>query len=169
MKKTIFFLALLPVFVFASTGGKDYDIVARAINFIIFAGIVYYLIATPIKNAYNSRIKSISDRLEAIENKLKVSKSNKEDAIRSVEKARLDAESYIITAKKEAEILAEKIENETKMEIEYLEKSYDDQKTFEDRKMVRNLVNEMLNDLFSDDSLNIDEKEFVNLIVKKVG
>ena len=61
-----------------------YDIVPRTINFIIFAAILYYLIANPVKNAYKGRIEGIAARLDNIEQKLKESKAKKDDAIKRV-------------------------------------------------------------------------------------
>lgn len=161
-------IALLPVFMFASEV-REYDILARTINFIIFAAIIYYLVANPIKNAYKSRIDSIANRLEAIQDKLKVSKISKNEALKDVEKAKIDAANYIQTAKREAEILVEKISNESNNEILNLKKSFEDQKKFEERKMVRSVTSEVIEEIFGSDTLKIDRNDFVNLILKKVS
>ena len=42
-------LALVPVALFANEGAKETDIVQRTVNFIIFAGILWYLLADKIK------------------------------------------------------------------------------------------------------------------------
>ena len=71
--------------------------------------------------------------------------------------------------KKEIEIMLVKIEKDTQNEIHILEKSYEEQKDFEERKLVRVVVSEILDELFESDAVKIDQNELVNLIIKKVG
>ena len=133
-------LLLLFPFVLMADGG--YDIVPRTINFIIFAAILYYLIANPVKNAYKGRIEGIAARLDNIEQKLKESKAKKDDAIKRVEEAKANADSLVETARKEAFLISERIKEETMQEIVNLEKSFQDQKEFEKRRMVKSDVGE---------------------------
>ena len=70
MKKYMF-LTLFPILAFAEGHGTNYDIVWRTINFLIFFGIMYYLLKGPLKAAYENRINSIASRLEANQNLLK--------------------------------------------------------------------------------------------------
>jgi len=69
MKKIILFLILiLPVVIFASgENGAEHgtDIIPRTINFFIFAGIIYYLAAKPIKDFFTGRSNSIADQLNS--------------------------------------------------------------------------------------------------------
>ncbi|MBT0611272.1 F0F1 ATP synthase subunit B [Campylobacter hyointestinalis] len=172
MKLRYISLLLIPVFVFASSDAAaqhDYDIVARTINFLIFAGILYYLIAEPVKNAYKGRINSIADRLEAIQDKLRESKAKKDEAIKAVEQAKENAKELVKTAKREAELLVCKVEADTQNELAYLEKSHEEQKAFEERKIIRTVVSEVLDELFTSDTLKVDQNEFVNLVLKKVS
>ena len=62
-----------------------------------------------------------------------------------------------------------KIEKDTQNEIHILEKSYEEQKDFEERKLVRVVVSEILDELFESDAVKIDQNELVNLIIKKVS
>ena len=146
-----------------------YDIVPRTINFIIFAAILYYLIANPVKNAYKGRIESIAARLDNIEQKLKESKSKKDDAIKRVEEAKANADSLVETARKEAFLISERIKEETMQEIVNLEKSFQDQKEFEKRRMVKSVVGEILNEIFASDSVKMDQSELINIMLKRVG
>ena len=50
-----------------------------------------------------------------------------------------------------------------------IQKSFKDQKDFEERKTTKNVVSEILNDIFASDSLKVDQKELINIILKKVG
>lgn len=62
-----------------------------------------------------------------------------------------------------------KIEKDTQNEIAILEKSYEEQKEFEERKLVRAAVSEVLDELFESDAMKIDQNELINLIMKKVS
>ena len=160
-------LLLLFPFVLMADGG--YDIVPRTINFIIFAAILYYLIANPVKNAYKGRIESIAARLDNIEQKLKESKAKKDDAIKRVEEAKANADGLVETARKEAFLISERIKEETMQEIVNLEKSFQDQKEFEKRRMVKSVVGEVLNEIFASDSVKMDQSELINIMLKRVG
>ena len=160
-------LLLLFPFVLMADGG--YDIVPRTINFIIFAAMLYYLIANPVKNAYKGRIESIAARLDNIEQKLKESKAKKDDAIKRVEEAKANADSLVETARKEAFLISERIKEETMQEIVNLEKSFQDQKEFEKRRMVKSVVGEILNEIFASDSVKMDQSELINIMLKRVG
>ena len=160
-------LLLLFPFVLMADGG--YDIVPRTINFIIFAAILYYLIANPVKNAYKGRIEGIAARLDNIEQKLKESKVKKDDAIKRVEEAKANADGLVETARKEAFLISERIKEETMQEIVNLEKSFQDQKEFEKRRMVKSVVGEILNEIFASDSVKMDQSELINIMLKRVG
>ncbi len=167
MKKAILIM-LAPLMLFAS-GNGDYDIIQRVINFAIFAGILYYLIAQPVKNAYNGRITGIAGKLSSIDEKLRASNAQRDEAIRQVESAKVTAAELGDLVEKEIEILLSKITQDTKNEIEALRRSYEDQKAFEERKITRVVVSEILEELFASDALKIDKDEFVNLVLKRVS
>jgi ATP synthase subunit b len=169
MKKSLFFL-ILPFFAIANEpSGNGYDIVPRVLNFILFSGILYYFIANPIKNAYQARVNAIAARLDSVQQKLKESKAKKDDALRKVQEAQNIANSLIETARKEAAILTDKIKNETKAEIANLEKDFQEQKEFEQRYMFKSVIGEVLNEIFINDSIKIDQNELINIMLKKVG
>lgn len=161
-------LLLLPVFALAQ-GEANYDIIERTLNFLLFFGILLYFIAKPLKQMYLNRISSIANRLENIAEKLRVSNRKKDDAIKRVDEAKINAASLIETAKKEAILLTEKIKKDMQNDILNLEKSFKDQKEFEERKMTKSVVSELLNEIFDDKNLKVDQKELINIILKKVS
>ncbi|WP_200762438.1 F0F1 ATP synthase subunit B [Nitrosophilus alvini] len=168
-KLAILFL-LLGTAAFASGGGEGgTDILPRAVNFLIFAGIIYYLLADHVKNFFQGRKASIAAELENVQVKLKEAKEEKKRAEKELENAKKFAEEIIETAKKESVILAEKIRNQFENEIASLEKMHNEQCELEKRKMIRGVVKEVLDELLDEKNLPINEKEFVNLIVKKVA
>jgi len=160
-----------PVVVVASDagGGGSTDIIPRTINFLIFASILYYLVAGVAKNFYFGRKDSIAHRLDSIQMKLKESNSKKESALQKVEEAKVSVRALVETAKKEAILLSEKVATEADQEIENLEKALQDKISIEERKMQRNVVNEVLEELFKEGSIAIDHNEMVKIINKKVA
>ncbi len=165
-------LMLFPIFVFASesageSGGTD--IIPRAINFIIFAGILYYLIAEPAKAYFSGRKSAIADKLDSIQQKLKASAKEKEDAKELVEKAKLSAQEILNLSENEIRILEDKVANDLKLELENLEKGFEDQTTIERRKMIRDVVSEVLDTMFAKDSLSVEKDELINIVMKKVA
>ncbi len=165
-------LLLLPAVLFASghdgAEGKT-DIIPRVINFAIFASILYYLIAKPLKEYFSSRTNEIADKLSSIQDKLKESKDEKEQALQSLKDADENAADLIETAKKEADILKEKIEQNLKKDLENLQKSYDERITVEEKKMTRGVVQEVISEMFDSGKIDLKEDDFLNIIKKKVA
>ena len=165
-------LLLLPVVVLASgaaEGEGKTDIVPRVINFVIFASILYYLIAKPLKDYFTGRTTEIADRLTSIQDKLKESKNEKERALQSVKDADETAVDIIATAKKEAQMLSEKVAENLKKDIENLEKSYSDRVSVEEKKMSREVVNDVISEIFDGGKIDLKNDDFLNIIKKKVA
>lgn len=172
MDKRIFLLALIvPTFALASSGGGsgETDIVERTINFVIFAALLYYLVAEKAKHFFKQRKLDIASDLEKVQIKLKESKKQKDEAERKVDEAKKIAEDIIATAKKEAYILAQKTEDQSKQEIEILVKQYNENMEFQKRKEEKVVVGEILNELFESDVLDLDEKSYTDIISRKVA
>ncbi len=165
------FLLILPAFLLAA-GAKsepDYDIVARTINFLLFAGILYYLIANPIKNAYKARIEGIDKNLSQARKKIEEARAKEELAKSKVAKAKEDAARLIETARIEARQLTTKIERDTQASLISMYDSYEEQKEFTRRASTRKIVSDVLEEAFSDTSIKISEQGLVDLIKKKVS
>ena len=165
-------LLLLPVVVLASgsaEGEGKTDIVPRVINFVIFASILYYLIAKPIKDYFTGRTTEIADRLTSIQDKLKESKNEKEKALQSVKDADETAADIIATAKKEAEMLSQKVADNLKKDLESLEKAHSDRVAVEEKKMSREVVNDVVGEMFDGGKIDLKNDDFLNIIKKKVA
>jgi F-type H+-transporting ATPase subunit b len=151
----------------AAEGGTDF--VPRLVNFLIFVGIIWYFVAEPVKNFFTGRTAEIAERLEEVQRRLKETKQAKEDAQAAYEQALKTAEEIIESAKKESQLLAKKLDEQLKAELENLEKLQEEKMEVEKRQMVRKTVAEVLDELFKGDAIGMDEKKFVNLIMKKVA
>ncbi len=171
MKIKYVLLLLAPVALLAnaseSTGVTD--IIPRTINFLIFAAILYYYVADAAKQWYFGRKNEIASKLDSIQVKLKESHTKKEIALQKVEEAKANARALVETAKKEAVLLTEKVAQEADVEIENLEKAFQDRVTIERRKMQRVIVSEILDEIFKEGSISLDNDEIVKIVNKKVA
>ena len=169
MKLRYMLLLLSPVLLLASGGGGETDIVVRSINFVIFASIMYYLLADLVKDAYKGRIAGIADRLNSIQVKVKESVTAKEAAQAKVEEAKANALVLVETSKKEAQLLSVKVANDTDVELQNLEKGFKEKTQIEKRRMARDVVAKVLDEMFDKDAISIDEEELVKIVMKKVA
>lgn len=160
-------LLLSPLALFAGEGGTD--IIPRTINFLIFAAILYRYIATPIKNFFKGRADEIVTTLKSIQEKVEESKKAKEEALKKLEESKILAKTIVEDAKKEAELIVSKIENDTKNELELLEKYNHEREEIERRKMIKAVVADTVNSLFAKDIQTFDNSELVNIVMKKVA
>lgn len=170
MKIKFLLILLVPAFLFsAGTPIGETDIFPRTVNFILWVAILYYFLADKIKDMYKGRIKSIADRLDSIQQKVKDSVAAKETAQAKVQEAKANAKARVETSKKEAQLLTEKVESETKREIDNLQKSFQEKTEVERRKMVREMVREILDDMFGKETIVLDKEELVKIVMKKVA
>jgi len=149
--------------------GRESDYWPRVINFLIFAGLLYYLLAQPIKNFFVSRSAAISDRLKEIETKLKAAKEEKQEAQIRYEESLKKAETIVEDAKKEAKLLAEKIAAQGAQELEVLQKQFDEKIELESRKAYREAIDEVLRDNLTADDILLDEAKIIDIITKKAA
>jgi len=75
--------------------------------------------------------------------------------------------ALIETAKKETFFAAEKIKNAAEQEISNLQKSFDEQKDFEARKIKKEVVGEILRDVFETDAVKLSQDKLVQIVEKK--
>ncbi len=164
MKNLVYLAFLSPLF-----AKEDYDLVPRTVNFIIFIAILLYFISSPLKDFYKNRILKISSKLDEIQKKLQESKNKKLNAVKKLEEAKAGASSALVTAKKEAELLSARIKTEAKEELELLDKHFEEYKNYELKKMEKEVVSELIAELFSDPKVQLKQNEIIELISKKVS
>lgn len=171
VKKLLVMTLLVSVSLFASSGAEHggTDIVARTINFLIFAGILWYLLAKPIKEFFGGRAAEISARLNSVQDKLHASKEAKESAEARVEEAKAIAAELHANTEKEKAILKKQIAAQTANEIDILKKQFEDKETLAKRQMVRGVVEEILSDVTAQSTASLDKEKIADIIVKKVA
>jgi len=153
---------------FAQTG-RETDFFPRAVNFIIFASILYYLIASPVKDFFVGRKKGIAGQLKEIEDKLQAAKDEKKEAQTRLDESGKKAEQIIEDAKKDAVFLAQKISEANINDLTLMEKQLEEKISLEERKSAREAIDEILSENITNDDIMIDEAKVVDIISKKVA
>ena len=153
---------------FAQTG-RETDFLPRVVNFVIFASLLYYLLANPIKNFFKGRTEGIAAQLNEIESKLQAAKDEKKEAQNRLEESEKRAKEIIADAKAEAVILAEKIATANENELAILDKQFEEKIALEERKSAREAIDEILSENITNDDIQLDEAKVVEIISKKVA
>lgn len=181
MKKIILLsLLVVPAILLASGGdaessryfaqtGRESDFWPRVFNFTIFAALLYYLLANPVKDFFKGRSADIAKQLNEIEEKLQAAKDEKKDAQSRLEASEKKADEIIVDAKAEAVIMAEKIAAANKNDLIVIEKQLEEKMNLEERKSAREVIDEILSGNISTDDINLDEKKVIDIISKKVA
>ena len=149
--------------------GRESDFWPRVVNFTIFAALLYYLIANPIRDFFTGRSEGIATQLSEIEEKLQAAKDEKKEAQARLDASEKKAEEILADAKAEAVILAEKIATANQNELALLEKQLEEKMALEERKSAREAIDEVLSENITTDDINLDEKKVVEIISKKVA
>jgi len=172
VSRILVFMLMISTYALASSGNAENastDIVQRTVNFLLFAGLVWYLVAEPAKNYFASRSQSIADEMKKVQDKLKESVSLKKDALAKVSAAEKFAEDLVVNSKKENKIINDSIMVQCDTDIEILIKQQAVLIEFEQRKMVRSVVENTLKEVLSQSDDSFDKEAMANVILKKVA
>ncbi|MCX6052143.1 MAG: F0F1 ATP synthase subunit B [Campylobacterales bacterium] len=172
MSRILVFMLMISTYALASGGsaeGAGTDIVQRTVNFVLFAGLVWYLIAEPVKNYFVSRSQAIADELKKVQDKLNETIALKKEALSKISDAEKYAEKLTASSKKENKIINDNMMAQCEVELETLSKHHTTLKEFEQRKMVRNVVKDVLNQVLTQSSNDFDIEAMANVILKKVA
>ena len=153
----------------SSAEGGGTDIIQRTVNFLLFAGLVWYLVAEPIKAYFNSRSQGVADELEKVQDKLKETIALKKEALAKISEAEKFADALAVSSKKENKVINDNIMVQCEAELETLAKQNASLAEFEQRKMVRTVVEDVLNEVLSQSSDTFDKKAMADVILKKVA
>jgi F-type H+-transporting ATPase subunit b len=163
---------MISTYALASSGNAEHvgtDIVQRTVNFLLFFGLVWYLVAEPAKNYFASRSQSIADEMKKVQEKLKESATLKKDALAKISDAEKFAKELAVSSKKENKIINDNIMTQCDTDIEIMSKQQSTVMDFEQRKMVRVVVENILSEVLSQSSDSFDKEAMANVILKKVA
>jgi len=169
MIKISLVLVTLASFVLASSGSEGTDIIPRTINFLIFVAIMYYILAEPVKNFFSGRSDMIASKLQQVQEKLTLSKQSMSEAEDKVAEAKILANEILEDSKLESNIISEKISLDSEYELEIISKQNDDLMALEQKRMIRYVVDETLNDLLSDENMPLKKEALSEIILKRVA
>lgn len=168
MIKIFTLLMLASSAAFASSGGET-DIVARTINFVIFAGGMYYLIGDKVKAFFVDRSESIQSDLKKVQDRVAETKLAKQAGEKKVEEAKRIAADFLATSKKEGVLLNEKINEQMLLDLKALESQQEALIKFEQREMVSTVVEDLMSDILSDENIPLDNEVITEIMLKKVA
>ena len=163
-------LALAPVALFASSeGAVETDIVQRTVNFIIFAGILWYILADKIKAFFAERSLSIQAELDKVQDTLKASQDKVKDAQKKLEEAKKIATEIIEGAKSDIDSVKQKVATAVDTDIANLNKNLEEMMKVETSKAKKEVVTEVLEELLSSENIKLTQNELANIVLKKVA
>lgn len=169
MKHLLLLLLAGLTYVTASEGAVETDIIPRTVNFLIFAGLVWYLLADKLKNFFRERQEGIASELDKVDEKIKASKKAKEDALAKIEDAKRTAAEIQETTQKEIAMMVKKIDDSSVYELEQLERQKEEIKRVSENKMVRGVVTDSLNEVLDINDIAQNKEELINSLIKKVA
>lgn len=170
MKKILFALsAIIPMSLFASDAGVQTDILERTVNFFIFAAIIYYLLSDKLKAFFVGRTESIQAELDKVQDMMKESEKKVIDAKQEIENAKKIADELVSSANSDIEAIKRKVEVAMEKEIANLSKSFDEKTELETKKVKREVVQSVLDQLLSNENIDLTQEELTSIVLKKVA
>ena len=170
MSRIIVLMLMISTVTFASgVEHTETDIVQRTVNFLLFSGLIWYLVAEPTKNFFAGRSQAIADEMQKVQDRLKETVALKKEALARISDAEKFAEDLVVSSKKENKILNDNIMAQCEVDLEILSKQQNTLMDFEQRKMVRGVVEDTLNEVLSQSNEDFDKKAMANVILKKVA
>jgi len=162
-------VALVPVALLANEGAVETDLVQRTVNFIIFAGILWYLLADKIKAFFAERSLSIQGELDKVQDTLKASQDKVKDAQKKLEEAKKIATEIIDSAKADIDSVKQKVVTAVDSDIVNLNKSLEEMMKVETSKAKKEVVTKVLEELLSSENIKLTQQELANIVLKKVA
>ena len=170
MKKLLFTaIALFPMVLFASSANVETDIFERTVNFIIFVAIVYYILADKAKSFFANRSTGIQGELDKVQELKKESEQEVSNAQEELEKAKRISSEIIEDANADISSIKSQIQTTVEQEIVILMKNFDEKLEIETKKLKKEVVSEILDELLNNDNINVTQNDVANIILSKVA
>ncbi len=163
---------MLMISTYALASGAEHsgtDIVQRTVNFLLFAGLIWYLVGEPVKNFFAGRSQGIAEQLKKVQDKLDESARLKKEALAKISESEKFAEELVASSKKENKVLNDNIMAQCDIDLETLVKQHTSKKEFEQRNMVRDVVESIITETLNQSSEIFDREAMANVILKKVA
>ncbi|WP_233712767.1 F0F1 ATP synthase subunit B family protein [Helicobacter suis] len=144
------------------------DIVMRVLNFLLFIGILWYFTGSMLKKVLLQRRSKISEKLSSLQDQRQSVKEEREQALSTLEQAKQQASQIVSSAKQEAYLLTQKYDQQSKIVIEKLIKSYRSMQEKEEEKMQEEAIAEVLDTLFNASETALSVPVYMRLIHQKV-
>jgi|GEM_PF-896999 len=170
----LFLLAfLLPLFatvLSANTGGhEETDIVPRTVNFLIFAALVYYLLASKLSAYFSGRSGVIAKAFNDVEEKIKASKQAIESAKAKRDEAKRLAEDLIVASNADARHQAERIVENAKLEAISVQKHSVDDMELMKKRTITEVVTKTLGDIIVKEGFGVEDSKLGEILAKRVA
>jgi len=149
--------------------GRSSDFVPRIFNFLIFAGLLYYLIAEPVREYFSGRREGIAAQLREIESRLQEAKEARKAAEQALAESEKKAKEILEDAEKEAELLAQRYRENGERELEALERQYRERMEMEERKMQRETIAALLDENIQPEDIPLSGAQIIDTLAKKVA
>lgn len=169
MNKILLLLLTVSTYALASSGEAGTDIVQRTVNFLLFAGLIWYFVAEPAKAYFSGRSQGIADELQKVKDRLNESDNLKKEAHAKVVEADKFVKDLVESSKKEYKIINDNIIAQCEVDLENLTSQQKSVMDFEQRKMVRSVIEDTVSSLLADASGDFDQEAMANVILKKVA
>ena len=170
MSRILVLILMISTYAFASEAGHgETDIVQRTVNFLLFAGLIWYLVGEPVKSYFSSRSQAIADELKKVQEKLNESVALKKEALAKISDAEKFAEELAAVSKKENKIINDNIMAQCEADLETLTKQASSTREYAQRKMVRGVVEDVITETLAQSSGDFDKEAMANVILKKVA
>jgi len=170
VSRILVLMLMISTYALASEAGHgETDIVQRTVNFLLFAGLVWYLVGEPVKNFFGSRSQGIADELKKVQDRLNESVALKEEALTKITEAEKFAVDLVVASKKENKIINDNMMAQCELDLETLTKQSVSSREYAQRKMVRNVVEDILRETLAQSSSDFDKEAMANVILKKVA
>ena len=168
MKKILLIaLSFAPMTLFASD--VETDIIQRTLNFVIFAAILYYLLAQRIKGFLNDRSLLVQKELNQVQDILSSSAKKIDVANSKLEEAKKLSHEIVEIAKNETSKISENMLKVVEEDILKMKKHFDEKIAIEVKKTKKEIVYEVLNDLLDSSNIDLKQEDLANIILKKVA
>ena len=170
MSRIIVIMLMISTYALASEAEHaGSDIVQRTVNFVLFVGLIWYLVAEPVKNFFTSRSQAIADDLKRVQDKLNESITLKKEALAKISEAEKFAEELVTTSKKENKIINDNMMVQCDVDLDVVAKQHASVMEFEQRNMVRNVVEDIIKETLNRASQSFDKEAMANVLLKKVA